>query len=199
MESVYVSKKNEQINIFTQVNNNGDVTVLDEFKSAHEAFEKLPKKRIHYKTAKYHKKYNNYTDIEGNIFDDTHIYGRLNAIYTQLANAFPFLFQQEKYVEIGMLRCWKVEYVKEEYTHKGISYMGQNFTVRQAEVIGTEDLSAEARLFIHSEVLNALDEGYSIEQMNMWLEEFVNYFKQGFRACDVLLALILCPNCNEIQ
>lgn len=194
-----MSKKIEQINIFTQVNDSGNVVVLDEFKNAFEASKKIPKKRIHYKKATYHKKYNNYTDIEGNIFEDTHIYGRLNAIYTQLANACPFLFQQEECTQIGMLRCWKVEYAKEDYTHKGISYMGQEFTVRQAEVIGTEDLSAEARLFIHSEVLNVIDEGYSIEQMNMWLEEFVNYFKQGFRACDVLLALILCPIVNEIR
>lgn len=176
-----------------QKEENGEIKLIipDENKELHNIYKKVPKKRIHYKTAGYHKVYNNYTDKDGNLINDTHTYGRLNAIYLQLANAFPFLFGTDDYTEYGIIRSWKTEYYAEKYTFKGIEYKGQVFTVRQAEIKGTEDLKPDERLFIHEALIEALEEGYKIEQCNMWLEELINYFKQGCRLCDVVLALLL--------
>ena len=182
---------NAVINLFTKLDNNGNVIPIAGFEHAHEMSKKVKNKRIHYKYTNKHKYYTNYEDYNGNIYNDTMIYGRLNAVYTELANAFPFLFGENEYTEYGIIRSWKTEYYAEKYTFKGIEYKGQVFTVRQAEIIGTEDLKPDERLFIHNELLEAFKLGYNIEQCTDWLNKLIGLFKQGYRLCDVVLALLL--------
>lgn len=188
-------KNCQQISIFMKEEKEKDgqikLVIPEENKELHQIYKKIPKKRIHYKSAGYHKVYKNYTDTNGNIFDDTHTYGRLDAVYLQLANAFLFFRGTDDYIENGIIRSWKTEYFREKYIYNGKEHKGEEFTVRRAEIKGTEDLIPEVRLFIHEALLEALEEGYKIEQCNMWLEELINYFKQGYRLCDVILALIL--------
>lgn len=179
--------------------------------------EALKSKRIRYKNSTYTKHYEEDTHADGSQTDSISTWGNMNRIYTELANRFPYplAFETERQKEIkqidentfcidtGMIRTYKINYYKEKYTHKGDDritkeYKGEEFFYNYAEIIGTEDFSIDERLFIHSELIKYLDEGYTIEKLNMWLENLVNMFKQGWTA-ELLILFLLNLRCNYAQ
>ena len=192
----------EQVSIFS---------ILSEDKNAAE-YEKLRKKalkskRIRYKNPTYTKTYEEDKHQDGFQARDYESWGNMNRLYIELANHFPYptAFEQREniiqededtsYVESGMVRTYKVCYHRGKYKHRGDDgiikeYDGEEFFYNYAEIIGTEDLGINERLFIHSELIYYLDEGYRIEKLNMWLENLVNMFKQGWTA-DLLIILLL--------
>lgn len=189
-----------QTDIFTTVkDSNIDV---DE---ALEAYKNIPRKRIHNKTPTYTKVYENYQDSEGNVFDDVNTWGRMDTVYEQLTNHFPLCMTQEKSIDFGMVRSSRKDYHIENYEYKDLlnprsewrEYTGQEFTVRQAEIIGSELLPIEERLFLHESLLEYLNEGYRIDQLNWWIESLLNLCLQGYSARVIVLALILMPKETE--
>lgn len=180
-----MQKKYNQISIFSCVEDPS----LDEAKKAYKA---LPKKRIHNKIPTYTKIYTNYVDIDGNIFDDIGTWGKMSEIYSRLANIFPLINTHCNCIDFGIVRSSRVHYTPETYKYKGVFYKGQEFTVRQAEIIGSELLGIEERLFLHSELLEALENGYQIEQCNGWIEGLLNLMLQGYSARIIIVALIYC-------
>lgn len=185
----------EQLNLLSD--EQGDP--LAGFESVLDAYKSLPKKRIHNEIPTYTKTYENYQDSEGNIFDDVSTWGRMNQVYTLLSKFFPIFFSLENTQDFGIVRSRKNEYYIEEYEYKDLmnpkskrkTYTGQEFTVRQAEIIGSELLGIEERLFLHETLLEYLEEGYRIEQLNSWIEQLLNLCLQGFSARIITLALIL--------
>lgn len=162
--------------------------------------QKVKYKRVHFKTPTYTKVYSNDKDIDGNILtEDTHIWGKMTKLYSTLANFFPIFFtniepssegEGYKTYDFGMVRVWDLSYFPEKYTYQRKEYLGQDFKVLEAEVIGTEDLNIDERLFIHENLLELLEEGYRIEQLNWWLEELVNCFKNGWTVSSLAVYLL---------
>ena len=161
---------------------------------------KVKNKRVHYKNVTYTKVYKN-DMIDGKIQNnDTFVWGKMRELHSRLANFFPVFFngvepsergEDYKCYDFGVVRVWDNIYLSETYTHQGIVYKGQDFRVLEAEIIGTEDLNIDERIFIHTSLLEALEDGYRIEQLNWWLEELINYFKQGQTASNLVLAMIM--------
>lgn len=161
---------------------------------------KVKNKRVHYKNTTYTKVYSNDL-IDGKILnDDLYIWGRMREVHERLSNFFPVFFngiqpveegEDYKIYDFGMVRVWDNTYTSEYYTYKRERFKGQDFKVLEVEVIGTEDLNVTERLFIHTSLLEALEDGYRIEQLNWWLEELVNCFKQGQTANNLVLAMIM--------
>lgn len=196
----------EQVSIFS---------ILSEDKNAAE-YEKLRKealkaKRIRYKNSTYTKTYEEDKHADGVLSKDYEKWGNMNRLYIELANRFPYptefeqnpnIVQEDKdtfYIDTGMVRTYKVCYRREKYKHRGDDgiikeYKGEEFFYNYAEIIGTEDLGINERLFIHSELIYYLDKGYRIEKLNMWLENLVNMFKQGWTA-ELLLIFLLSMRC----
>jgi hypothetical protein len=85
---------------------------------------------------------------------------------------------------------WDNVYLPETYTHQGTIYKGQEFRVIEAEIIGSEDLNIQERLYLHETLLELLEEGYRIEQLNWYIESLVNLFKQGWTANLLVLAML---------
>lgn len=177
--------------------------------------EALKSKRIRYKNATYTKYYEEDKHADGSKTDSINTWGNMNRLYVILANMFPYplAFETEKlnnvkqkdedtfYIDTGMIRTYKVCYHKGKYKHRGDDgitkeYDGEEFFYNYAEVIGTEDLGIDERLFIHSELINYLDDGYSIEQLNNWLENLVNMFKHGWTV-ELLIVLLLNLRCDD--
>lgn len=161
---------------------------------------KVKNKRVHYKTPTYIKTYSNDVIDDKVLNDDLYMWGRMKELYARLANFFPVFFsgvypveeaEDYKLYDFGMVRVWDCNYTSEAYIYRGDIYKGQDFKVLEAEIIGTEDLGIQERLFIHESVLEALEEGYQIEQLNWWIEELVNYFKDGWTADNLVLAMIM--------
>jgi hypothetical protein len=167
---------------------------------------KIKRKRVHYKNTTYTKFYKNDVQDDGTHINDTFLWGRLNTLHIYLSSFFPVFFNNSLFAnqgtlyyededtvayDYGMIRSWLDKYTDDNYSYYGVKYKGQNFNVAGAEIIGTEDLLLDSRLFLHSELLYYLEEGYRIEQLNSWLEELVNYFKQGWTAQSLVLAMIM--------
>ena len=79
------------------------------------------------------------------------------------------------------------KYYKETYTHRGTIYLGQEFEDVGAEIKGTEDLGLEERIWLHSCLLDRLEDGEEIDRMNAEIEYIVNLFLNGVRLRDLLV------------
>lgn len=189
-----MQKDSIQRDAFTTANPDVDVG------EAFEAYKNLSRKRIHYTTPTYTKTYENYQDAEGNIFDDEGTWGRMNQTYSILGNNFfPILMSLEDTKDFGIIRSRTMRYFAEKYEYKDLmnprsewrTYTGQEFEYKQAEIIGSENLGIEERLFLHESLLEYLEEGYRIEQLNGWIESLLNLCLQGFSARTIILALLL--------
>ena len=160
---------------------------------------KVKNKRVHYKTTTYTKFYKE--DIAfGKTYNNTLIWGRMRQLHLTIANFFPIFFSgveptitedNYKVYDFGIVRVWDNIYLPESYTHQGAIYKGQEFRVLEAEIIGSEDLNIQERLYLHETLLELLECGYRIEQLNWYLESLVNLFKQGWTANLLVLAMIL--------
>lgn len=176
----------------------------------HSAYLGIKKKRVHYKNTTYTKFYKNDV-IQGNdikVKNDNATWGKMNQLYQILANYFPYpLFQGNKqysdtnFIDNGIIRTYKTQYKKENYLYRGDDgitrlYKGQDFEVREAEIIGTEDLGINERLFLHETLIEYLDMGYKIEQLSMWIEEMINWFLQGVTVEQFILFLLILNGIN---
>lgn len=162
--------------------------------------EALKSKRKRFKHPTFTKFYKEDVHKDGSHTDSEEKWGTMNRLYIELANRFRYptafeqndynIIQQDKdtsYIETGVVRTYKACYHKEKYKHRGDDgiikeFEGEDFFYNYAEVIGTEDLGINERLFIHYWLIEYLDEGYPITKLNMWLENLVNLFKQGWTA-----------------
>lgn len=167
------------------------------FEKAKSAKDALPKKRIHNSIPTYTKTYENYKDSEGNVFDDEETWGRMNKLYTRLFNQFPYTHSLDEFKDFGIVRSRITQFTPETYTYKGTQYKGDDFKVYQAEIIGSELLGIEERVFLHESLLEYIEEGYKIEQLNGWIESLLNLCLQGFSARTIILMLILWRLKNE--
>ena len=189
------------VNIFTDEKGQS----LSGYENEYGMSRKVKTKRIHYTNPTYKKDYGS-DAVDGKL--DMERWGKMEAVYKRLANFFPIFLPNSllshlctgELVEnteeclaynFGMVRSWKNNYYEENYTYRGETFKGQEFEDVGAEVKGTGDLNVEERLFVHEELLEALEEGYEIDQLNWWLEEMVNYFQQGATVGSYCLALLL--------
>lgn len=199
----------EQISIFNILPESGQI----EYEKLR--IEALKAKRKRYKNPTKIKVYEEDKHSDGSQTDAINTWGKMNKLYSELANRFPYplAFETEKlkdikqedddtfYIDTGMIRTYKMCYHKEKFTHKGDDgvikeYDGEEFTYNYSEIIGTEDLGIRERLFIHSELISFLDDGYKIEKLNIWLENIVNMFKQGWTA-ELLIFFLLNLRCAD--
>ena len=196
-------KEVEQISIFSDLSEDDNSAKYEELRK-----QALKSKRIRYKNPTYTKYYEEDKHTDGRTSKDYETWGSMNRLYIELANRFRYptafeqndynIIQQDKdtsYIETGMVRTYKVCYHKEKYKHRGDDgiikeFEGEDFFYNYAEIIGTEDLGINERLFIHYWLIEYLDEGYPITKLNMWLENLVNLFVQGWTA-ELLLIMFM--------
>lgn len=175
-------------------------TGVEGFEELEKMARKVKHKRVHYKNTTYTKFYKNDV-IDGKVLNnETFLWGKMRTLHIQLANFFPIFFsnvepsiieEDYKIYDFGIVRVWDNVYLPETYTHKGAIYKGQEFRVIEAEITGSEDLNIQERIYLHETLLELLEEGYRIEQLNWYIESLVNLFKQGWTANLFVLAMIM--------
>ena len=175
-------------------------TGIKGFEELEQMARKVKHKRVHYKTTTYTKVYKNDV-IDGKIqHNDIFLWGRMRELYKRLANFFPIFFsniepsitsEEHKAYDFGIVRVWDNVYLPETYIHQGAIYKGQEFRVIEAEIIGSEDLNIQERIYLHETLLELLEDGYNIAQLNWYIESLVNLFKQGWTANLYVLAMIM--------
>jgi hypothetical protein len=133
---------------------------------------KSEKKRIHYKTPKFRKTYKNDV-VNGEIQrDDITLYQQIKRLYAEIANYYPLPFgTTETVFDFGSVRVWKQEYNNDYYLYKGVRYCEVSDLFFEAEIIGTERMSVENRIKIHTELLSKLRQGITKEDIELWLQK----------------------------
>ena len=176
---------------------------LEGFEAAYAMSRKVKNKRQHYIYPTYNKFYCK-DEVDGNI--DTDTWGVMEELYKRLSFHFPIyasggLFDtegelvsedEERIVyDCGIIRSWKNKYYKEKFSYRGETYEGQEFVDVGAEIKGTEDLGIEERIWLHTCLLDRLEDGERIEDMNWEIERTVNLLQQGVRVRDLLVIAVL--------
>jgi hypothetical protein len=130
------------------------------------------KKRVRYKTPTYQKEYEDYSGESlkiNNSFEYASDYQKLDDLYSKIYNYCGIEIlntnsENDKVRIIDGLKIWTIKYDKKPYEYEGTTYEGQEFTVRAAEIIGTEDWDIKKRIEIHERFLQLLRKGFSIEE-----------------------------------
>ena len=172
---------------------------------------KVKTKRIHYKYTNSHKVYSNDVIDNNSVKDDIYLWEKITELSKMLASQYPVFFEQGLLFnfnngtlhfksddciafDFGLIRSWRTKYFGEKYTYKGKQYRELPCEEITAEIIGTEDLNATERVFLLTTTLDYLEAGYTINQLNFWLESLVNIFKQGQTANNLIMSMILFPS-----
>lgn len=130
------------------------------------------KKRVRYKVPTYIKQYKDYSGENlkiSNSFKYASDYQKLDDIYSKIYNYCGIEIlntnsENDKVRIIDGLKIWTIKYDKNPYEYEGTTYEGQKFTVRAAEIIGTEDWDIKKRIEIHEKFLRLLRKDFSIKQ-----------------------------------
>lgn len=121
-------------------------------------------KRVHYKTPTYTKHYANDIHQDGTVKDDS-VWTKMHQTYKALSNWIPVQFGgEEDEFEVHGVKVWNDNYKAERYEHQNQVFIGQEFSTRFAEIIGTERLGIEERLRVHEELLTFLRNGMELEE-----------------------------------
>lgn len=132
-------------------------------------------KRVHYKNPK-RKVYKDLIKDGEFITDDMALWGKMKSVYAALANYFPpplFSLSDSEFFDCGCVRVWKSLYTAEIYEHSGTTFNGQNFTVLEAEIIGSENLPVQERLFLHELLLDRLRSGITPDTATIDIAEYI--------------------------
>jgi hypothetical protein len=130
------------------------------------------KKRVRYKIPTYQKEYEDFSGESlkiNNSFEYASDYQKLDDLYSKIYNYCGIEIlntnsENDKVRIIDGLKIWTIKYDKNPYEYEGTTYEGQKFTVRAAEIIGTEDWDIKKRIEIHERFLQLLRKDFSIEE-----------------------------------
>lgn len=118
---------------------------------------------------------------------------KMQDIYTQLANYCPLpLFGNTKeIIDIYGVRLWCSDYEAERYEYINDSKVteiciGEKFKVIEAEILGTENLHIEDRIFLHEKLLNELRIGYDIKSAMEKISPDFNRIKNKYRSSEIV-------------
>ena len=109
-------------------------------------------------------------------------YLELSQILSQLANYFPIPICNNSAKEIYQyqhIRFWFSKHECEEYEYDKEVFNGESFNIVEAELIGTEDLSIDERLFLHKKLLEFVNKGLNIQVAAEKLQPLIIQFKNG--------------------
>ncbi len=109
-------------------------------------------------------------------------YLELSQILSQLANYFPIPICNNSAKEIYQyqhIRFWFSKHECEEYEYDKEVFNGESFNIVEAELIGTEDLNIDERLFLHKKLLEFVKNGMNIQIAAGKLQPLIIQFKNG--------------------
>lgn len=91
----------------------------------------------------------------------------MKLLYKQLANFLdiPHFYDRDAvyYFSDNRIKAWCFQYTEEEYEYQGITYTGEEFKTREAEIVGSENYDLETRISLHKELISYLEEGVTLD------------------------------------
>ena len=118
-------------------------------------------------------------------------YSYINAIYNYIAHQFltmPLLSQEETAYSFEGLNVYYSVYTSDTYTYydypteglEGIDSIctGEDFTIFEAELTGTENFDVKDRIDLHIELIELLEQGVQLKQATSQLQPEIERIKQ---------------------
>ena len=91
----------------------------------------------------------------------------LRRLQTQLANFLdvPYFFDRDEVFLFSnnRIKAWIYVYDEEPYEYQGETYPGEQFKVREAEIVGSEKYTIEERLYLHQQLIDYLENGIKLD------------------------------------
>lgn len=111
--------------------------------------------------------------------------------YREVGNYCPLpLFSNENSIlENNGLRLWHTVYTNENYSYFGDNFKGENFKIVEAEIIGTELMPLEWRLFLHLALLDFLKDGFKPDDIMPYIYQLMEWYKKGLMLKDLFIYL----------
>lgn len=115
----------------------------------------------------------------------------MSQCYRELGNYCPVpLFNAESSVlENNGLRLWCEVYTSELYSYFDKEYLGEDFKILEAEIIGTESMPIEWRLFLHLTLLDFLKDGFNLNDIMPYIYRLIELNKKGLALKDLFVYL----------
>ncbi|MCM1340008.1 MAG: hypothetical protein NC191_10090 [Muribaculaceae bacterium] len=109
--------------------------------------------------------------------------------YRELSNYCPLpIFNNETTtIENDGLRLWHTVYNNGSYVYYNEICQGEDFKIVEAEIIGTELMPIEWRLFLHLSLLDFLKEGFKLNDTMPYIHSLMKWYEKGFQLKDLFL------------
>lgn len=108
-------------------------------------------------------------------------YLELAQIRTQLANYLPvpiFCELQDCY-NYDYINLWCEVYTNEQYEYQNEMFDGEKFKIIEAELIGTEKLNIDNRLYLHKKLFDLIKTGLTIHEAAEKLQDEIKKLRLG--------------------
>jgi len=115
----------------------------------------------------------------------------MSQCYRELGNYCPVpLFNIESSaLESNGLKLWCEVYSSEPYSYFGEKCQGEYFKILEAEIIGTELMPIEWRLFLHLTLLDFLKDGFALNDIMPYIYELMEFYKKRVFLKDLFIYL----------
>lgn len=126
-----------------------------------------------------------------NKMKDLNPWVEMGKCYRELASYCPYpLFNQEDLTIANKgLRLWYRVYKHETYPYFNEICTGEDFKIIEAEIIGTELMPIEWRLFLHLSLLDFLKDGFSLNDTMPYIHKLIKWHKTGLLLKDLFIYL----------
>lgn len=111
--------------------------------------------------------------------------------YEELSNycPIPLFSEQSSIIENNGLKLWYKVYNSKDYLYHGEIFSGEDFKIIEAEIIGTELMPIEWRLFLHLTLLDFLKDGFKLDDIMPYIYKLMEWYKEGLLLKDLFIYL----------
>lgn len=115
----------------------------------------------------------------------------MSRIYRELSNycVFPLFSNKTTAIENNGLRLWHTVYTNETYSYFDEEFTGEDFKIIEAEIIGTELMPIEWRLFLHYTLLDFLKDYFTLNDIMPYIHQLMDWYKKDLQLKDLFIYL----------
>ncbi len=122
---------------------------------------------------------------------DINPWEEMSKCYRELGNycTVPLFNTESSVLENNGLKLWCEVYASGPYSYFGEKCQGEDFKIIEAEIIGTESMPIEWRLFLHSTLLDFLKDGFRLDDIMPHIHELMECYKKRLMLKDLFIYL----------
>lgn len=106
-------------------------------------------------------------------------YELLSSLLGQIANFLPCpIFQDQEEFNFPYIKLWNSKYTFQPYEYQHQTFDGEDFSIIEAELVGTELFSIQDRINLHQMLLEKVKSGVNIKIVAEQMQPLIEYMKE---------------------